>query len=164
MCFPLTLRSPGASCRPRPGTLSLTKRLRCRLRQGGMNVRSAGLEPAVTWLSTRPVYPIAARAYEHEQSPRLASNQLPSAYEADALPDELQGQGNQPLPEQDSNLHLRDPESRVLPIRRPGIVATIDRPRQVRAERLELSRASAHQILRLARLPVTPRPRAPPGS
>jgi hypothetical protein len=25
------------------------------------------------------------------------------------------------LPEQDSNLHLRDPESRVLPIRRPGI-------------------------------------------
>jgi hypothetical protein len=26
------------------------------------------------------------------------------------------------LPEQDSNLHLRDPESRVLPIRRPGII------------------------------------------
>lgn len=57
---------------------------------------------------------------EMAQSPRLASNQLPSVYETDALPDELQGQRQQ-LPEQDSNLHLRDPESRVLPIRRPGI-------------------------------------------
>lgn len=91
------------------------------------NVRSAGLEPAATWLSTRPVYQLRHERAGNALSPRLASNQLPSVYETDALPDELQGQccacqHNQRLPEQDSNLHLRDPESRVLPIRRPGII------------------------------------------
>ena len=54
-----------------PGELNsvyiLTRDACCRYHQAGMSwvqVRSAGLEPAITWLSTMPVYLFAARAQE----------------------------------------------------------------------------------------------------
>ena len=51
-------RAPG---RRRTGALTLTRRPLCRLSYRG-EVRSAGVEPASTWPSTKPALPVAARA------------------------------------------------------------------------------------------------------
>jgi hypothetical protein len=116
------------------------------VRDGG--VSSARLERAMSASSTLCLCHWATRTW----SLRPGSNRLPASYEDAALPSELRRHW---LGYQASNLE----SSRS----RAGRVCQFPYIPSVRAAGVEPARALAHQGLSLARLPVTPRPRAPPG-
>jgi hypothetical protein len=91
--------------------------------------------------------------YEDGASLRPDSNRLPASYEDAALPGELR---RHELGYQASNLETSGSE--------PGGSASSPISHRVRAAGVEPARACARQGLSLVRLPVTPRPRTPPGT
>jgi hypothetical protein len=110
-------------------------------------VRSAGVEPATSRLST---WPLCQLEYEHVE-PLPGADPGHPRYEggAAAVRSGLAG------------IPGFEPGCSGFRARR---VCQFPHIPSVRAAGVEPARAHAHQVLSLARLPITPRPRAPPGN
>ena len=110
-------------------------------------VRSAGVEPATSRLST---WPLCRLEYEHVE-PLPGADPGHPRYEGGAATVRSGLAGIPGFEPGCSGFRARR-------------VCQFPHIPSVRAAGVEPARAHAHQVLSLARLPITPRPRAPPGN
>jgi hypothetical protein len=110
-------------------------------------VRSAGVEPATSRLST---WPLCRLEYEHVE-PLPGADPGHPRYEGGAATVRSGLAGIPGFEPGCSGFRARR-------------VCQFPHIPSVRAAGVEPARAQAHQVLSLARLPITPRPRAPPGN
>jgi hypothetical protein len=110
-------------------------------------VRSAGVEPATSRLST---WPLCRLEYEHVE-PLPGADPGHPRYEGGAATVRSGLAGIPGFEPGYSGFRARR-------------VCQFPHIPSVRAAGVEPARAHAHQVLSLARLPITPRPRAPPGN